>query len=202
MGRVLVVLALLVTGWWLLNVARVDPGRGPGAGRFQVRVEGREVIVTTDDLEARFRRAERLDEAFMVFGGNREQPRNSITHATLAGLGLAEARSIHRDHPDFHRCDSPGAARAKPWVETWSFVAADGSARTRLADAVDRHAEALREDGERTCVQVHGARLELESLRLAPEGRDVTGELAPAFARTRLALAEQVSLPECRALLR
>ena len=52
-----------------------------------------------------------LHETYMLFGGDAQQHRNSITHVIAAGLPILNARAISDIYPDFYMCKSPGAKR-------------------------------------------------------------------------------------------
>ena len=125
-----------------------------------------------------------------------------MSHATMAALPMRHARVIHARYPDFHMCRSPGAARARDFTESMSFVAMDGTARDTLAETVKLHGERVRNGGERTCVSIDGAGLLLESVRDREDGHDMTGELPPLLRQIDFYLAERVELADCAALLR
>ncbi len=81
MGRFFFFILLVGTGWFLLNVIgiSIDP-RGVGT-----TIEGRNIILDADQLEARYSVVGSLHESYMLFGGDVQQRRNSITHATRRG---------------------------------------------------------------------------------------------------------------------
>ncbi len=137
----------------------------------------------------------------MIFGGTDDQPRNNMTHVTLAVLPMRHARSIARSHPDFYMCKSPGARKAQPLTETMSFVAADGSTRKTLSGALGLFEDRLGSGGERTCVTVSGERLTLDSVHLKQNGMDITSDVAPAFDKMRVFLASEVEITDCKTLL-
>ncbi len=198
MGRVLFFILLVGTGWFLLNVigVSIDP-RGVGT-----KIEGREIVRDAGQLEASFRVAGSLHESYMLFGGDAKQRRNSITHATAAGLPIRNARAIASVYPDFHMCKSPGAKQAMQHTQTLSFIAADRSALNTLADAVELFEERLGSGGERTCISVSGASLALQSVRVEENGADITRDVAPALDQSRLVLAQSVQIQDCQSLLR
>jgi hypothetical protein len=200
MGQLLMFALLVGGGFWLFDgcvgVGALDP-RGVGT-----RVEGRDVVSEAGQLEVRFSMVGSLDESYMLFGGDATQHRNSFTHAIIAGLPIREARMIASRYPDFHLCKSPGAHDAQRLTEDVSFVAADRAARGALAKAVDLFDDRLRSGGERTCIRVRGAPLVLESVRVRQNGEDITRQVARAYAKTDLALAQSVQIEDCRALLR
>jgi hypothetical protein len=192
--RVLIFLLVMGSTWWLVN--RLD------AAPQGVRVDGSQVVVQTDDVEATFRRLTSASGSYMVFGGNNDQQRNSMVHALVAGLPMLTARAIHASYPDFHRCASPGAAQAKQSIESLQMIGTTRAARDALIEAVDLHDERIRSGGDRTCLTFSGAELMLDSIRLRHDGQDVTHEVGRLFGNSRFFLAEQVELPDCVALLR
>ncbi|HEX9814909.1 MAG TPA: hypothetical protein VGB31_08195 [Myxococcota bacterium] len=198
MARILFFILLVGTGWFLLNVigVSIDP-RGIGT-----KIQGREVIVDADQLEARYSVVGSLHETYMLFGGDAQQRRNSITHVTAAGLPILNARSIAAVHPDFHLCKSPGAKQAMQHTQTLSFVAADRTALNTLVEALDLFEERLQSGGERTCISVTGAPISLESVKVVENGADLTRDVAGAVKQTRLVLAQSVQIQDCQPLLR
>jgi len=198
MGRILFFILLVGTGWFVLNVigVSVDP-RGVGT-----TIQGREVIRDADQLEARFSVVGSLHESYMLFGGDVQQRRNSITHVTAAGLPILNARAIAAVHPDFHLCKSPGAKQAQQHTQTLSFIAADRAALNALVEAVELFEQRLETGGERTCISVTGAPLTLESIVVVENGADITRDVAGAINQTQLVLAQSVQIQDCQSLLR
>ncbi len=197
MGRFFFFILLVGTGWFVLNVigVSIDP-RGVGT-----RIERRNIILDADQLEARYSVVGSLHESYMLFGGDAQQRRNSITQATAAGLPILNARAISAVHPDFLMCKSPGAKQAMKHTKTLSFVAADRAALNTLTDAVDLFKERLQSGGERTCISVIGAPLSLESVVVVENGADITRDIAGAINQTKLVLAQSVQIQDCQSLL-
>jgi hypothetical protein len=193
MNRVLVFIILATAAYYLID--RIDASSG-------LRMQGRQVVVETQDMEVRFTRGAAFSEAFMVFGGTNADMRNNVGDALLAALAMRHASLIHQRYPDFHRCKSPGAAQAQRYVESMNFIGSTRSARRAVREAVDLHAERIRGDGERTCISVAGAALSFDSMSLKRDGRDVTGEFGPALRLNPYYLAEEAELVDCAALLR
>jgi len=196
--RILFFILLVGTGWFLLNVigVSIDP-RGVGT-----RIEGRNITLDAGQLEARYRVVGSLHETYMLFGGDAQQRRNSITHATAAGLPILNARAISAVYPDFYMCKSPGARQAMDHTKALSFVAANRAALDALIEALDLFEERLRSGGERTCISVTGAPIALESVRIQQNGADVTRDVAGALDQTQLVLAQSVQIQDCQPLLR
>lgn len=194
MGRVLAIAAALFLAYWLVGVI-MDRGAGP-------RVDGETVQVETEDLEFRFARSIPVQDAYMIFGGNNAQMRNSTTHATVAALRIDDARLIAERYPDFHMCKSQGAATAQRLIETVGFVGAGSAVRSTVRKVVDLHDERIQSGGERTCIQVSGARLSLDSVKVKENGEDITAQVRGPLAGTTLVLAEKAEIADCEALLR
>lgn len=194
MGKLLLVLLIGVVAWLVADRIALAPDVG-------TRVEGRSVVLDGKDTEHRYHRIGAYAETFMLFGGDATQRANSPTHAILAGLPIATAKAIAASHPDFYMCRSPGAEQAKRWVESLSFVAADGKALAGLREASDLFQERLRSGGERTCVRVEGAQLLFDSAKFTQSGEDLSPKLRPLLERSKLVLAERVEIQDCQRLL-
>jgi hypothetical protein len=142
-----------------------------------------------------------LEDTYVLFGGDAAQRRNQATHVSFAGLPLRYAQEIASRHPDFYMCKSPGAAEAQRLTESVNVVAADRSALSELGDAIELFEERLAQGGERTCVHVQGSSLAVDSVRVKENGEDLTAQVAPLYARSKLILAERVEIRDCKALL-
>jgi hypothetical protein len=193
MGRLLLFGFFVYLGYLLLGEVEMS-GSSP-------RTDGRYLVVETDDLEFRFHRMGSFSESYMLFGGNK-LGRNSLAHAFLAGLPVTEARLIAQRYPDFHMCKSPGAKRAQRATKSMSVVGAGASVRRKLNKVVNLHEKRLRSGGERTCVSLSGAPLELDSVSLKADGSDVTRQVGSLYRRSSFFYAEQVEIADCQPLLR
>ena len=192
MNRVLVFIILATAAYYAID--RIDASAG-------LRVEGRQVVVETQDLEVRFTRGAAFSEAFMIFGGTNADMRNNVSDALLSTLAMRHASLIHQRYPDFHLCKSPGAAQAKRYIEASNFIGTTRRARRAVREAVDVHAERIRGGGERTCISIAGAALSFDSVSLKEDGRDVTGDFGRALQLNPYYLAEEAELVDCAALL-
>jgi hypothetical protein len=196
MGRILLIALVVFGALWLTDRVGLAPG---GAG---TRVDGRTVWREADQIEGRFVRSAPLEATWMVFGGDAGGQRNALAHATVAGLDLRHARALAARHPDFHLCSSPGAREAQGLTEVYSLVASTGAVRDAAREAVRQHDERIRRGGERTCLRVRGAHLDLQGARVAADGRDISSEVVPAFRQVRFVLAEEAEVADCGPLLR
>jgi hypothetical protein len=197
-GRLLVFALLAGAVWLAANHVGIslDP-RGVGTS-----VDGRQVVRDAGQLEATFSRFGTLDDAYMLFGGDANEHRNSLTHGIFAGLPIRHARLISARYPDFHMCKSPGAREAQSLTEDLTVVAANRAARSGLEEAIRLFHQRIRGDGERTCVRVSGAPLQLDSVRVKQNDEDITHQVKQAYARSNLVLAERIEVEDCQALLR
>ncbi len=205
MGRFVFVFALLVgaamlaaNGVSISSLSSLDL-RGVGT-----RIEGRRVVLESGQLEAHFSKAGSIEESYMLFGGDLQEHRNSIMHATIAGLATQHARFIAARHPDFYMCKSPGAKPAQQLTETMALVAGDRAALSALDEAATLFHERVRAGGERTCIHLRGAPLVLESVRIedGEVSQDISHEVVPKFVAMNFVLAESVELEDCKTLLR
>lgn len=149
-----------------------------GCGRtgHAVSSSDTEAVVKTADLEVRFRRTEPWSETYMIFGGTAIDQKNAVNNVTLVGLDLDDARRIHSRYPDFHRCSSPGARSAQSLTVQLNLVPSDSVVLDELRAALSDHEASLQSGGDRVCVRVEGAVLELESVRLREDGTDITSQ--------------------------
>jgi hypothetical protein len=193
MARLIAFVLLAAAGYLLVGYV--------GLGPSNVRIDGEMVVVDVDQVEGRFHPGAPFSETFMVFGGLGKRLRNSVTDALIAGLAIQDARMIHSSYPDFHRCSSPGADTAKRLIQDLSFVARNRGVAKTLSKAIDLHGERIRSGGERTCVSVSGQRLSLASVKLKEPPIDITGDVAPMYAKTDIYLADDAEIEDCAALL-
>ena len=147
--------------------------------RLTVVDRGGRVVLTKGRIEEAFARADDFHGVFMVFGGNREREFwNEVGHAFLAGLTLADARSLSAQYPDFYMCASPGAARVKDAMVHMSLIASDAVVRDRIDRAIRDHDARVAAGGKRLCVTIAGHTLRRLSHRI--DGHDaVVTELTP-----------------------
>ena len=91
-----------------------------------ITVEGDSVTVDAGDYDVRFEPVREYQKTYMLFGGGYSKDKSSISPITLFGLGMVDAKNIYARYPDFHRCDSPGAAIAQPKVKWLNLIPAEG----------------------------------------------------------------------------
>jgi hypothetical protein len=193
MGRLIAFVLLAAAGYILVSYVGLSPSN--------VHMDGEMVVVDVDQVEGRFYSGAPFSDTYMVFGGHGQRLRNSVTDALIAGLPIQDARMISSSYPDFHRCSSPGADTAKQLIQDLSFVARNRGVAKTLAKAVKLHGERIRGSGERTCVSVSGQRLSLASVKLKEPPIDITGDVAPMYAKTDIYLADDAEIEDCAALL-
>jgi len=202
MSKLLFFIILAAGAFALANHVGIAPSLSiPGMGSTGVVENGRDVVYTTDTMEIRFTSGPSLDDEFMVFGGQ-EMPRSgSITHALVSGIAGDDARAIASRFPDFHLCKSPGAASAERLIQGMNFVARNTSARDALGEALDLHVAAIRSGGERSCLKVKGASLELEQVSVLQTGEDLTPKIKGFFRDSPLYLVRDAAVVDCKSVL-
>ena len=170
MGKIaaVVVLAAVVAGVFFVVSGKESVG---------VTVAEARVFVETKDLDVEFTRAESISETYMLFGGTAVHHGNAISKITLSGLKMSTARKIHKRYPNFYKCASPGAAMAKPRVKQLDVVPADAKVLEVLEQALNQFNENIRNGGDRICVRITGARLELDTATVRELGEDMTPKL-------------------------
>jgi hypothetical protein len=174
----------------------------PGGGNpLAPSVEGREIVIRTDDLEVRFDRYGPVSETYMLFGGTDGETKNAISNVFVSGLAIRHASFISQRYPKFYRCSSPGAAQAKQLIEDMALVAADGSTRNTLIKAVAVHEEAVASGGERTCLRFRGEQISLRSAKHREAGFDLTPQLKKGYRQTDFFYVVDAQLTDCKGLL-
>lgn len=192
---VLALLAPLVINW------RGGLGWPGGANPLQPSVQGREVVIQTDDLEVRFERYGAVAETYMLFGGTDAEMTNSISNVLVSGLAIRHASFIAQRYPKFYMCSSPGAAQAKQFVEDMALIAADGATRDTLKRAITLFADSLASGGDRTCLRFGGEQISLRSAKHREEGFDLTPEFAKGYRQTDFFFVNDAEIVDCKALL-
>jgi hypothetical protein len=172
-----------------------------GGNPLDPSVEGREIVLQTDDLEVRFERYGSVSETYMLFGGTNGEMRNSISNVFVSGLAIRHASFIAQRYPKFYRCSSPGAAQAKQLIENMALVAADGSTRNTLQEAVAVHDEAVATGGDRTCLQFRGEQISLRSAKHREGGFDLTPQLEKGYRQTDFFFVSDAEISDCKELL-
>ena len=174
----------------------------PGSGNpLAPSVEGREIVIQTDDLEVRFERQGPVSETYMLFGGTDGEMKNAISNVFVSGLAIRHASFIAQRYPKFYRCSSPGAAQAKQLIENMALVAADGPTRNTLKRAVAVHEESVASGGERTCLRFRGEQISLRSAKHREGGFDLTPQLAKGYRQTDFFFVSGAEISDCKALL-
>lgn len=189
----LVILAPLLIEGVSLDALRGNP--------LDPTLDGSQLVVQTEDLEARFDRVGTFDESYMLFGGSDGEMKNSFGNVFVSGLAVRHAALIAQRYPDFYMCKSPGAAQAQRLVEDMAWIASDGSTRGTLRKALALYQKSLRSGGEQTCLAVSGERLMLGSVKHRDQGFDLTHEVGSGLRGTDFYLVTEAELAHCKSLL-
>ena len=170
----------------------------------QARVEGPtvtaiddQVVINAGDLAGYLQPQGKYSGTVMLFGGDYIPHRNAISPVFLAGLGIEHARSLYARYPDFYRCNSPGAAMAKPLVTDINMIPATSEPLRTVATAVEDFHDNLRSGGDRVCVNLRGHIMALVSVKIREHGIDITDKF-PAKRYHFVTDAERI---ECKTAL-
>jgi len=144
-----------------------------------ITVEGDSVTVDAGDYDVKFEASREYQKTYMLFGGGYSKDKSSINPITLFGLGIVDAKNIYARYPDFHRCDSPGAALAQPKVKWLNLIPADKQALNELRESIKKFEDNLSQDGDRVCVSLVGKTLLMKSAKVPIMQMDKNGKLHP-----------------------
>ena len=186
------ILVLLLLGALVLwrNEVRVNP--------LEPRREGRQWVVTHEQVETRFLELGPFDDTYMIFGG---QPDDTVwANVDLSVIDRQQAAWLAERYPDFHLCRSPGAVHAKQMIEHLALVAADGRVRRTLQDAWYESEARLQDGGERVCVALAGRHLSLDAA-LLPDGSDLLSRLPVRGPAPSFRYVERAEVVDCRVAL-
>jgi len=171
--------------------------RTASSGGPDLTINGNEVLLATHDLDVRFTRTDGFGDTYMLFGGTYLEHVNAIGNVFLAGLSIREARPIHRRHPDFHLCASPGASLAKKAVEDIDVVPTDGRVLRELRSTLDDFEASIRSGGDRVCVALRGSELVMTDAEI----REIHESVKDKFPRQNYRLVESVERVDCKQAL-
>jgi hypothetical protein len=192
--KLFTVLAVLIGGGSLL-------GGHPDLLASAAGSRGREVVIETKDLVARFSRAGSRSDAFMLFGWQNWQDENMLAEVTLSGISIRHAKAIKRRYPDWRKCKSPGKHQARKHEEDLDFVKVSRGMR-RALDNVTAHLVKRQKGGGDVCVKFTADRLKLKSVRDKKKGAEVARQYAGVHRQGDYYLARTVRRVDCRPLLR
>lgn len=159
-------------------------------------------IKYTDDFKVHLTQTESVFDTFMIFGGHHDKRlQNSISDYSFGMLAIEEAAAIKRDHPDFHRCDSPGASIAKQKIRNLSLIAENEEAADILEETIALHDERLRENGERTCVELRGYKVEPSTILLKDNDMDISKDIIPSLRNISFYLINGAEIRDCQSII-
>ena len=144
-----------------------------------ITIEGDSVTVDAGDYDVKFEALREYQKTYMLFGGSYSKDKSSINPIWLSGLGIVDAKNIYAPYPDFHRCNSPGAALAQPKVKSLSLIPADKQALNELRKSIKEFEDNLGQ-GDRVCVSLVGKTLVMRSAIVPKWHMDDNGKFQPA----------------------
>ena len=162
--------------------------------------EDDELIVEAGDLDVYFELMEPVSETYMVFGGGHVKHKNAFGSVTLAAISMTDAIPIYERYPDFHRCSSPGAARAKNAVNQMNIVAADSDVLETLKAVLSEHKDSIRQGGDRVSIIERNKRLLRFLFIIFAADEDIMDDL-PRQARTNFFYVESAEIVDAQSAL-
>jgi len=162
--------------------------------------EDNELYVEAGDFDVYFKLVEPFSETFMLFGGDPVTHKGAFNNFWLAGISMEDAPPIYAKYPDFYRCASPGAARAKKALKTMNIVTADSYVLAALNEAVAELNNRIGRGGDRVAVRLEGVTLEMTAAVVRQADEDIMDQL-PKQARSNYFLVESVEMVEAQAEL-
>ena len=162
--------------------------------------EDNELYVEAGDFDVYFKLLETFSETYMLFGGDPVTHKGAFNNFWLAGISMEDARPIYAKYPDFYRCASPGAARAKKALKTMNIITADSYVLAALNEAVAELNNRIGRGGDRVAVRLEGVTLEMTAAIVRQAGEDIMDQL-PKQARRNYFLVESVEMVEAQAEL-
>ena len=144
-----------------------------------ITIEGDSVTVDAGDYDVKFEALREYQKTYMLFGGSYSKDKSSIHPIWLSGLGIVDAKNISARYPDFHRCESPGAALAQPKTKSLNLIPADKQTLYELRRSIKEYKDNLGEDGDRVCVSLVGKTLLMKSAKVPIMQMDKNGKLHP-----------------------
>lgn len=188
-----VVLVLGVAGHFAIRYLRTNP-LGPV-------IEGREVVVTTQDFEIRLGLDGPSAGTYLVVAARREDWTNKPHNAVLALVDLDQARDYLRSYPELRRYGGSSTVQLSNMAMNVSVIAANRIAYGDLVRLTEQYAQRSESQGERLCVSVAGEALHVTSGAALDDGTDHTHALERQTEDTPMVFAERVSVQDCAKLI-
>ena len=165
-----------------------------------VTIEMNELYVAAGDFDVYFALHEPFEETYMLFGGDQVTHQGAFNNFWLAAISMDDARPIFEAYPDFHRCASPGAARAKKALKMMNIIVTDSDVLKALKEAVSEFNRKIGKGGDRVAVRLKGVKLEMTAARVRGADRDMLDRL-PQEARSNYFLVESAEMVSARTAL-
>jgi hypothetical protein len=162
--------------------------------------ENNKLAIETGDFDVYFELIEPFSETYMVFGGEQMTHKNSVNSITLSTLSMEDAIPIYRKYPEFQKCTSPGAAKAKKATGEMNIIPADSYVLDALKEVLSKHTYSFQQGGDRVCVKLEGTKLEMTAAIVRQVNEDILNKL-PRQARTNYFLVETVEIVEAQTAL-
>jgi hypothetical protein len=154
-----------------------------GCSQSGPSITDEEVVVSLKQMDVHFDRAWDFSDTYMVFGGGDLSRTDTINKISISGISMEDVISIHRIYPDFHKCNSPGAALAKKALLHLNIIPVDSKVLKKLKGVLSQHEKNLHNGGDRICVKLEGEILEMTNAFLRKNKRNITRQLPSQMRR-------------------
>jgi len=213
MKALIILIALMLAGWGLYNytaersegtnVTGSDLAMGSGEIVLadNITMTGNSVTVDAGNFISELTVIGDYRETYMLFGGEHFENKNLVTPIILSGLGIADAKNIYAQYPDFHMCASPGASLAKPIVEMLSLIPAHKQAFNNLLDSIKKHKKNFASGKERICVSLSGKTLTPDYTEIVGKNSTEQERRLYRIPQGPFHLINSVKLLDCKGLL-
>jgi hypothetical protein len=190
---VALVLVVAVLGHFAVRYLRVNP-LGPV-------VEGRQVVVTSQNYEVRFDQSGPVAGTYFISLAESRDLTDRPVNAVLWLIESGSARDFMRGYPDFHLYGSESSERLRNVGAPLAIVAANAAAYTDLVALVELHAARADARGERLCVSLAGTALSPASAVSLETGSDVPEAAKRLAGDTPVVFAESLDVGDCVKML-
>ncbi len=177
------------------------------AGHFAVRylrtnpldplVEGRVLIVDTQEHEVRFALDGPVEATYLVTNATRRDWSDEPENALLSVVDFRTTSEILRAHPDQHAYGSGADLQLENLSAPLALIAGNLLAYGDLIGLIDDYAARVEEQGSWLCVTVSGQALRFTAAELLGDGGDTTAMFSKRLDARRSLLATRVTVEDC-----
>src|SRR5262245_46790795 len=186
---VAVVLAVFAIGHLAVRYLRKNP--------LAPEVEGRQVVVTSQDYEVHYERSGPVEGTYYVSGAESRDFTDRPVNAILWVVDADSARGYMRGYPDFHLYGSESGERLCNVASPLAVVASSSATYGDVVRLLDQHERRTASRAERLCVTLTGEALSPVSAVALDSGRDDPGAAQRLTSETPVVFATGFAVADC-----